>query len=303
MLRKFGLAAGLVAVIVFVGALATSSASSARATEFGFVTNTLNLPATNTEASLYSRNIDGRGGRDNNLGKFFANLAANGLDFQPAVDAAIDDGDLLLLHSLRTPSFESTKKATWQVVYGVPTASPDFSGAGSFSVAPSPQSPRLAAKIASGSVKTGAGTIPLRFTVGGDIFTLSLKKGKVTATCSATDCFNGRISGAIPAKQVTQTFIPKLVAYFNPVIARDCPGSQPNPCGDDSEGKRIVSIFDADHNLTITSPEISDNGLVGDFLNPDLDVVKANGASGRDGKKDSLSFGFAFDAVQAQLDH
>ena len=301
-LRTAATLAALSAVIGIGGGLATSSATQAAdATEYGYVTSPLALPTTNLQTRAYARDIDGDGQRDNALGQFFATVASQGLDFQSGLNDAIARGDLLMLHSLRTPSLANTKSASWQVLYAEPTEEPDFSGFGSFNVdSTALRSPRLPTTITDHHVKTAAGTIPVRLYLMADMFELNLKKGKVFATCSKSSCSDGRINGAITAEQVNG-FISDLAEMFTPIVARDCPQPHPQPCADGTDGKALEDLFDADHDRLITAQEIRENSLVGNTLAPDLDLVKANGKPGHDGVEDALSAGFGFDTVRAQL--
>ena len=286
-----------------VGNLATGSARlAANVKEYGYVTTTLALPASNPEADDYARDIDGDGDRDNRLGQLFAAFAQQGGDLRAALDAAIDRGDLLMLHSLRTPSLEKTEKASWQVLYAEPTEEPDFSGSGSFTVASTgPSSKRLPAKIKDGHVKTAAGSIPLQLDLGNGIFALTLKKGKVFADCSKPSCSSGRINGAITAAQVDTRLIPELAELYSAIVAQDCPGPGPQSCADGSMGKSIQNLFDEDDDLVITEDELRESSLIQAVLAPDLDLVKANGNPGQDGVEDALSAGLGFEAVRARL--
>ena len=108
------------------------------------------------------------------------------MDFPSALNAAVADGDLLMLHSVKTPSFSKTTDASWQVLYADPTPTPDFSGSGSFTIDDSaPVSSRLPAKIKNNKVKTGAGFITVRLDLGAGLLTLNLDAAKVFATCAS----------------------------------------------------------------------------------------------------------------------
>ncbi len=290
----------VVGLLGIVGASAATSSSGAK--KYGYVTTELTLPATQTQVNAYARDINQDGQRDNGLGQFFAILSQQGLDFQTDLDAAVERGDLLMLHSLRTPSFRKTTSATWQVLFAEPTADPDFSGFGSFTVSSAaPRSPKLAARIAKRNVKTAAGTLPLRLDVLGRTLDLTLKKGKILASCSPSSCADGRINGTITAEEVDSYLLPELSEHFTALVQRDCtmPGHPSGGCMADSTGKAIFDLFDQNDNLVITQLEIQNNSLAP--LVPDLDLVKANGKPGKDGVEDALSVGIGFAAVRAQL--
>jgi hypothetical protein len=262
----------------------------------------LTLPTNSTQARELGRDFDNDGEGDNRLGQFFASLSSQGLSFQDTLSTAIADGDLLMLHSLKTPSFAKAKDASWQVLYAVPTEAPDFSGDGSFTVASAaPQSPKLPAKIKNQKVKTSARTIPVRLDLGNGIFDLELEMGKVFATCSKLNCSDGRINGGITAEELDAGLIPELADLLTLLVSRDCPGPGPASCTTDSEGKTVQSLFDENDDLVITEDEVRENPLTQSLLALDLDLEKANGKPGQDGVEDALSFGLGFDAVRAQL--
>jgi hypothetical protein len=288
-----------VAVVAAAGAAIAMPAVtlSARVADDGYVTSTLALPANSTQAKAFGRDIDRDGHPDNALGAFFAALAGNGLDLAGATQADVTEGNLLMLHSLRTPSFKKTKKATWQVFYAQQTQSPDFSGAGSFTVDTSaPHSARLATRIAKHHVRTATGAIPVQLDLGGGVFTLHLKDAQILATCARAGCSHGRITGVIGNSDITGALLPELATQFTAIVARDCPGSDSSSCADNSDGKTIESLFDTNNDLVITADELQQNGLVQAILAPDIDT-------NHDGNPDALSVGIGFGTVKARIKH
>jgi hypothetical protein len=296
----------LVGAIV-LGAMAVGPvgvSQGAVAPEHGYVTDTMKLPTTNNQAASLGRDVDGNGTRDNRLGLFYATLAANGFDLLTnAPGEATAAGEVVMLHSLRASTLSATKNATWQVWYGAPTTNPDLTGTGTFALRRAqPHSSLLAATIRNHHVQTAAGNIPVRLDLGpADPVLLTMKKATVTATCLASGCSGGKLNGAVTAQQINDTLIPRMVAMFNPLIKRDCVGTDRNSCLADSTGKTIVDLFDTNGDLVITDNEVRTAPLTRPFLRPDLDLVKANGAPGRDGVTDAVSFGFGFTTVHASL--
>lgn len=292
------IAAFTIAITLAVGLALSSTAQSAKAKKRGYVTSALTLPATNAQAAALGRDLDGDGERDNQLGNAFAALAVQELDLQAPLSAAIASGDLLILHSLKAESFSNSKKATWQIFSGAPTAKPDFSGGGTFTVAAFEQ--KLKAKIKQGKVKA-AGLIPQRLDLGAGDFYLDLTKGKLFATCSKNGCSDGRVTGAITDDQIENEFIPELAQVFTLIIQQDCPGPDPASCASDSQGKSLQESFDTNDDLQITAAELLDKPLIQTLFSPDLDLVKANGNPGKDGVADAMSFGLGFETVKAKL--
>ncbi|MDX6586324.1 MAG: hypothetical protein QOI31_797 [Solirubrobacterales bacterium] len=293
------IAAAIVALALAVGLAMSSTALSAKAKKYGYVSSALMLPVTNTEARDYGRDFNRDGARDNQLGQVFANLASQGLDMPGALDAAVADGDLLMLHSLKTPTFSKTKDASWQVLYADPAPAPDFSGSGSFTIDDSaPISSRLPAKIKNNKVSTGAGGIPVQLDLGSGLFALDLVAAKVFATCDKSSCSAGRINGGLRTNEIDLQLIPAFAELFSALVARDCPGPSPSSCVADSQGKTVQNLFDENDDLVVSADEVRENSLIQSLLAPDLDLEKANGQPGQDGENDALSFGIGFTAVK-----
>lgn len=282
---------GAVAAAAVVVTTQMAAAGTAPGPEHGYVTDSMQLPTTNTQASSLGRDIDGNGTRDNRLGAFYAALAGHGLDLTVEQNTALQDGEIVMLHSLRAASLASATNATWQVLYGPPTPEPDLTGDGTFAVG-TQRSSRLPAVIRNHRVSTAAGVVPVRLQAEGPV-TLQLTRGRVFATCTRSRCTNARINGAVSQTQVDGTLLPAMVDAFNLWIRRDCP-TDASSCAADSQGKTVLSLFDADLSATITQQEIRTSPLAGRFLKPDLDLVRPRG-------KDALSFGFGFTAVSARL--
>jgi hypothetical protein len=296
------IAAAIVALVVALGLVVSSTALSAKAKKYGYVSSALRLPVTNTEAREYGRDFDHDGERDNNLGQVFASLASQGFDVTGMQSEAVAAGNLLMLHSLKTPSFSKTKDASWQVLYAEATPTPDFSGSGSFTIAGAgPTSSRLPAKIKNNKVTTGAGSIPVQLDLGSGLFALDLVAAKLFATCDKSSCSAGRINGALRTNEIDFQLIPAFAEQFSALVARDCPGPTPSSCAADSEGKTVQNLFDENDDLVVSADEVRENPLFQVLLEPDLDLEKANGQPGQDGENDALSFGIGFEAVQAKL--
>ena len=296
---KVGVTGVVLALGITVAVVAAPSSSAAEATKHGYVTTELVFPGTNTEVNSYSRDVDGDGDSENRMGSFFATMYQHGVNsLQANTNESIDFGNLVMLHSLRAPSLANTKNATWQVLYGEPTEDPDFSGAGSFTVDDeAPRSLRLPATISQHRVKTAAGVVPIQLDAGIGVFSLNMKKAKISGECYQAGCSDGAIRGAIATQQIKMVLIPQLVEAWNAIVLRDCPGSTPPDygCMAESEGKALLDFFDGDEDGAITAEEIKTNPMLGSFLKADLDLA------GKDGKKDAVSLGFGFEAARAQL--
>jgi hypothetical protein len=273
--------------------------NAAAPTEHGYISDTVTLATNVSQADSFGRDVDGDGDRENRLGQVLVGLA-NQVNFAGAQDAAIAAGDIVMLHSLRANSLANTKNATWQVWYGEPTPTPDFSGAGVFDLLTSqPHSAKIAATIKDHKVKTAAGTIPIRLDFGSGVFKLKMTKAKVFATCFRNGCSDGRIAGAVSAQQVDTKVIHQLALIIQALVDADCTGP-PVDCEPGSSGDSLQSQFDLDNNLVITDDEVRENAIIKSILAPDLDLVHDE-PPGEDPVNDALSFGFGFTTVHATL--
>jgi hypothetical protein len=287
---------------LLAGSLGTTQAATKRAvakTEFGYVTKTLTLPSSSGQADAFGRDLDGDGTKDNQLGNIIVALQASGtLDLGLATQDSVTLGDIVMLHSLRTPSISNTRNATWQVWYGKPTITPPaFDGTDVFPLlSGQPHSAKIAATIKDHSVRTSAGTIPFRMDFGSGPFVLHLKKARVFTKCFRAGCLNGRINGGIPVGEVESKLKEKLRIWVNEAIAADCPGPDVESCAAGSTGETLVGLFDDDEDLTVTVGEFNENSLIQTLLRPDLNLVRGDGVPA-----DHMSVGFGFTTVKAKL--
>lgn len=289
-------------------ALAASSvtASSVATTvpEHGFVTSSVTLPFDAAQARTLGRDLTGDGHADNALANIFSVLASQELDLTAAWNGDIGSGRIVMLHSLRTRSLATDRRATWQLWYGVPVTTPDLTGTGTFQ-AGSTHSAVIPAKIVDHHLSTSPATLPVRMDLGAGTFTMSMVAGRAFATCYAR-CTGGRINGAFRSTTINGVLVPQLVKLLQALVDRDCPvDPAPRQCTDGSAGKTVEAIFDRSNPLdfVITVAEVRNNDLFKALFAPDVDLFKADGTGGRDGRKDSLSFGFGFTAVKATIVH
>ncbi len=292
--------------LVTIGLLAGMATGAPAATkpERGYITNTFTVPTSGTQAQELGRDLDGDGSRDNKLGEILATFSGQGFAVATATGEAIEIGDIVMLHSLRTFSLANTKNATWQVWYGAPTAEPpDFSGSGVFLLpAAQPHSGKLAATIKDHKVKTAAGKIPLRLDFGGGPFVVKTFKSKVFATCTKSGCTNGQIGGAVTEEEVHAKFFPEFAEALTALLAADC--SVPIEtvvCESGSTGETVDVLYNLNEDLVISLVELEENQLTQAVFTPDLDLFKANGDPGHNGMNDSFSLGVGFTTVKATL--
>jgi hypothetical protein len=299
-------------------------------TYYHYVTNSVKVPSTATEATKYGLNVDDDPDdeTDNALGRILATLKGQGVDIQTQVTDAIASGDLILLHSVRADDLVTDKSASWQVYLGAATQNPDYSGAGSFTLgATSPKDALLVGELNGGLFTGGPGkvTIQLAFS-GGAPVDIELIGTKVEASATADGCTDGVLAGAITEEKLNAQVLPAIATLLNDSIADDggtacsmanmtCPMSPMNEtqtCDTKrnlcvtSTSKTVLNLFDDDLDKMITASEIMNDSLIKALLEPDVDLLDANKAfkadrADRDGKEDSLSLGLGFTCVKGNF--
>ena len=297
-----------------------------------YVSNTINVPETQSETRAFALNIDGdpNDRPDNALGGIFATLKQQNVDIQSAVTAAVVNGRTVMLHSLRIPELGSPP-ASWKVLLGLPSATPPhFDGTDSFTVdSTGPDHPGLAGNLTGGVFTGGPGNVsfdlalaagpPVRFNVVG---------ARIVATPSADGCSEGVLGGALTRDEISNSLIPAFASLFNASIRDDapdganlaacraaddvCPNAQsgePTSCDVarrvcvTSSSRTILNLFDADKDVQITADEVATSPLVQALFAPDVDLFDATGAFNprQDGVNDSLSLGIGLTCVKASF--
>jgi hypothetical protein len=271
-----------------------------------YVTSSLQIPLTGELQREYGINVDGDlGGRpDNQLGNVFVALTSNSdADLQGRIDAAVADGSVVLLHSVRADDLESDRSVSWQVYPGAPAgAPPRFDGADAFTLGAGISAP-IIGRTSSGTYDAtpkGAGelTIQLKVSETAPPIALDLIKARVEATIDAAGC-RGRFGGAVTQAQVDTILIPSVVDMMNSAIARD-PGC-PAACEAGTSAALIVDVFDTNLDGTVTEDEVRNSSIIQTLLAPDLDLLDEAGDYAPDGLEESISLGVGFECVPASF--
>lgn len=250
------------------------------ATYHFYVANTLQVPA---ELGL---DVDGdpQSRPDNQLGSLFVALAENGVEVQPAIDAAIGGGEIVLLSRVLA-AYAVGGGANWQLYLGEP-AVPDFTGQGMFTISPdSPDDALFMGVIAGGQFSGGpaSASIDLPVVEGGPPLRLNLVGAKLTGAVNDGAC-DVRLGGAILKEELDGVVIPGLAELWTGASA-----------------PAALDLFDADGDLVITAEEIRTNAVIGPLLAPDVDLLTGAGTYDprTDGVADSISLGVSFTCVGA----
>jgi hypothetical protein len=227
---------------------------------------------------------------------------------QGTLDESVNEGSIILLLDMQTPSFTSTAGAGLSIKLGdnpVPAACTDpldpltcgqhLDGTAMFDIAAgSPSDAGVEGRIAAGTFNGGPGTIKLQIALGGtDPIDLDLIGARAKASgISETGISEVILAGALTQADLDTKVIPAIHAQIGPIVEEDCTGTAPpDPCGCEanSTGKTVIGLFDEDDDCTVSVEEIKTNSLIVSLLAPDVVV---------DGQ-DALSLGLSVTAVGA----
>jgi hypothetical protein len=278
---------------------ADAPAGDPPATNHHFVTSSLRIGSTTTEAASYAFDLDNGDGPDNALGFALAGLSSQ-LDIDAALAGALQSGSQVILHSVRAEDLSAAPLSQWRVYRGQPQASPDLSsGNGSFTVASNARLDSVLVGSIAGGTYTGFGVLVVELTLGPGTppFAIQLVSARLEARIDAGSC-SGRIGGAVTAEYLDAEVLPAVAVALDAQIAADGSCRQDyEACS--SSSRTILTFFDADGDRVITAGEVRSNILVRVLLTPDVDVLDATGDHGQDGVRESVSLAFGFDCVRA----
>lgn len=288
------------------GAAAGAAAIVPEGEHYGFVFDTVTMPANNTQAREAGFDLNGDDVVDNQLGMVFATFASQGFDDNAALDTRIQSGEVILLADLQTSSFSDASAVGLNTFYGT---NPDpeacvadddcghhLNGTARFDVADdSPAGETCVGSIEASAFNGAGGTLPIRLVLGGATLDLTLHAARVELLGVSEDGFSdGRVGGLISAADIESQLYPGLHAGVLASIAKDCTGSPPPQCGctQASTGATSVALFDLERDCDVTLQEIKENSLFVSLLAPDVD-------EDGDGEGDALSVGFRISAKPA----
>ena len=265
-------------------------------TQYHFVTNKLLIPTTQAQSQAYALNLDGNSQNHNQnlFGGLLALLTtvAPGVDLQSTVDQAVNAGQVISLHVVKTNDLQNAPSVSWSIFQGQKTQSPPkFDGSDQFMIDPAgPASSPIVGSLTNGHFTGGPGTTQVTLYLLGTPVVVSLIGVRLDSDLSAKGCTNGKLGGGVTVDEFRSKLLPGIVAGLNGIISTDKTVATP-----------ILQALDSDHNGTISIQELENNPLLIAALSPDLDLLDASGKfnPGQDGVKDSYSMGLGFTCVLA----
>jgi hypothetical protein len=276
-----------------------------------FVVDSVLVPASGAEASMYALDIDDDGQADNALGMLLGTIAGflGDVDIQGALNQEIAQGGIILLANLKATDLADASGVGLYFFLGAnadpaPCANEEdtecglhLQGDATFEVAAdSPTDAVVIGENAGGSFSGGPGdvTIQLSLADGADPVNITLVNAKAEAGVAADALSAGKLGGAITVDSLNNDIFPAVALVLEGILAEDgCDLAAPECCPADTTGATIIDLLDENEDCTVTGEEIAMSDEVNALVNPDLDLDPPEG----DGTFDAISLGVGFTAV------
>lgn len=274
----------------------TPQVQPATGAQYLFVTNKLTLPTTQAQAEALALNVDEDGHTDNKFGQLLSLLtsAAPKLELQPALDQAVNNGQIVSLHVVRADDPMNDPSVSWSITLGLQSQSPpQFDGSDKFALDSAvPSYTPIVGSVANGQFAGGPGAAKIKVSLLGQSVDVDLIGVRIEADLSANGCLNGKLGGGITGEELRGKLLPAMADGLNQIVKAD-----------QDLSNTLLQVFDSDNNGAITGQELENNPLLMIAISPDLDLLDASGAfnPGHDGVKESYSVGLGFTCVPASF--
>ena len=273
----------------------------------------------------YAFDLNGDGRDDNQYGVLVGTLAGQGLPMQMLATQAITSGQSITLfdEQSKDATFTTDSCAVSTMYAGVAMASPDYSGAGHFTIDTSATvgdffGPIAAARFTS-EPPPAIAKIPSEVRIYLPLFgpiPVDIVGARLTYARAANGTVTGgQLNGAIRKYDVDHTVVPGLAAALNAqvqaqpssmltmqVLSIFDNGGAANPACSAGTCRNLDGSCAVARDITIGDCEVATNGLVANLIAPDVQLFDATGnyhPSPANTAKDSWSIGLGFTAVGA----
>lgn len=258
---------------------------------YKYVVDGAKVPTNSTESTTLGMDLDGDGRVDNQLGTILTVLASTGFNATNAVRDSINDGTILLLADIQTPSFTESAGTGLEIHLGnsgtimpapctsaePPVCGQHLTGTGRFTIAAdSPPGAKVVGAIAGGVFKGGPGKLTMQIALaGGQAFRINLIGARAElSNISADKVMTGKVAGAIPKSEFDGMIVPGVATQVNGIVQASCPAPRNPPmcgCAAGSGGATIINLLDTGpKDCNITAAEILSNPTLQTFLNADV---------------------------------
>jgi hypothetical protein len=267
--------------------------------EYSFVTNKLQIPSTQEQTQAFALNVDGDAQQtpDNKFGNLFTLLAAvvPGIEIQSTLDQAVNNGQLVSLHVVKTDDPLNDPSVSWSLFQGQKTQSaPRFDGSDQFTLDSTvPENLPIEGSLTNGHFAGGPGAAKVQMFVLGQPVNVDLIGLRIEADLSAQGCANGKLGGGVTVDEFRGKLLPTIAEGLNQIVKMDT-----------AMANTLLRTFDSDNDGMITTQELENNPVFMLAISPDLDLLDPSGKfnPGQDGVKDSYSIGLGFTCVPATWD-
>jgi hypothetical protein len=274
----------------------TAIVTPATGMQVQFVTNKLLLPATRALTQAFALNVDNDSQQnpDNKFGELLTLLtsAAPNLELQSTLDQAVDTGQLVSLHVVKTDDFVNDPSVSWSVFLGQSARSaPSFDGSDQFTLdSATPLNSPIIGSLTNGRFAGGPGAAQVRMFLLGQQVEVDLIGVRLEADFSAAGCVDGKLGGGVTVEEFRSRLLPAIADGLNQIIKANNTAATP-----------LLRAFDSDKDGAITTQELESNPLLMIAVSPDMDLLDSLGKfnPGKDGVKDSYSMGLGFTCVPA----
>jgi len=274
----------------------TAMVTPATGLQYQFVTNRLLLPATREQTQAYALNVDNDSQQnpDNKFGELLTLLtsAVPGLELQSTLDQAVNTGQLVSLHMVKTDDLLNDPSVSWSVFLGQKTQStPTFDGSDQFTLdSTTPLNSPIIGSLTNGRFVGGPGAAQVRMVLLGQQIEVDLIGVHLETDFSVNGCVNGKLGGGVTVEEFRNRLLPAIADGLNQIIKANNTAATP-----------LLQAFDSDKDGAITAQELENNPLLMIAVSPDLDLLDSSDKfnPGQDGVKDSYSIGLGFACVTA----
>ncbi len=264
--------------------------------QYQFVTNKLLLPATREQTHAFALNVDNDSQQnpDNKFGELLTLLTSviPGLELQSTLDQAVDTGQLVSLHMVKTDDPLNDPSVSWSIFLGQGAQSaPSFNGTDQFTLdSGTPLNSPIIGSLTNGRFAGGPGAAQVRMLLLGQRVEVDLIGVHLEADFSADGCVDGKLGGGVTVEEFRSRLLPAIADGLNQIVKTNNAAKTP-----------LLQAFDSDKDGAITAQELEKNPVLMIAVSPDLDLLDSSGKfnPGQDDVKDSYSMGLGFTCVPA----
>lgn len=278
-------------------------------TQKDFVVSGIKLPATITQAVELGLDTDGDGVPNNAIGHMLSLVRDQAsIDLQGPITNQLNRGDVILLVSTESSDYEESDDVITRVIQGrepMPLACKDegdlacrghLQGGAYFSASTDSLDDFVGGTIVDHQLVTDAGDVFLQMKVEGveALLPIRLKSAVIQGKIKEETLINAKLHGAIALEDIQKEVLPPLADLMGRIVSEECQLSpEEGCCPATSQGKRLLTFFDANHDCQLPFEEVRDNPLLQIALRPDVATTPG------DDTPDAMSIGLGISAVQA----